>query len=148
MKFEHTITVDAPIEAVRTFFTDVPAVAALVPGIEDTTPVDGGAYEGKLRIRVGPLAFTIAGRATVEQDADGTWRMRGEGKDGRIGAGVSASLEAQLREVTPETTEVQAVADLQFSGRLGELGQPLIKRKADAMLEEFTENLQAHFRSA
>ena len=41
---------------------------------------------------------------------------------------------------------MQATADLQFSGRLGELGQPLIRRKADAMLEEFTENLQAHFR--
>ncbi len=148
MKFEHTITVEAPIDAVRTFFEDVPAVAACVPGVEDTTAVEPDTYEGRLRIRVGPLAFTIAGRAHVEQDADGTWRMKGEGRDGRIGAGVSAALEARLREVSPSTTEVQATADLQFSGRLGELGQPLIRRKADAMLEEFTENLQQRFRSA
>ena len=146
MKFEHTITVDAPIEAVRTFFEDVPAVAQCVPGIEGTTEVEPETYEGRLRMKVGPFSFTIAGRAKVEQDADGTWRMKGEGRDGKINAGVSAALEARLREVSASSTEVQATADLQFSGRLGELGQPLIRRKADAMLEEFTENLQAHFR--
>jgi carbon monoxide dehydrogenase subunit G len=146
VKFEHTITVDAPIEAVRTFFEDVPAVAQCVPGIEGTTEVEPETYEGRLRMKVGPFSFTIAGRAKVEQDADGTWRMKGEGRDGKINAGVSAALEARLREVSASSTEVQATADLQFSGRLGELGQPLIRRKADAMLEEFTENLQAHFR--
>ena len=146
MKFEHTITVDAPLDAVRAFFEDVPAVARCVPGVEDTTAVEPDVYEGRLRIRVGPLAFTIAGRAHIERDADGTWRMKGEGRDGRIGAGVSATLEARLRELSTSTTEVQATADLQFSGRLGELGQPLIRRKADAMLEEFTANLQQVFR--
>ena len=30
----------------------------------------------------------------------------------------------------------------QFSGRLSELGQPLIRRKADAMLQDFAKNLQ------
>ncbi len=148
MKFEHTITVDASLADVRTFFQDVPAVAECVPGVEGTTAVEPDVYDGRLRIRVGPLSFTIAGRARVEQDADGTWRMKGEGRDQRINAGVSAALEAHLREVTPGTTEVQATVDLQFSGRLGELGQPLIRRKADSILEEFTENLQAHFRSA
>lgn len=148
MKFEHTITVDAPVDAVRTFFEDVPAVAECVPGVEGTTQVEPDTYEGRLRMKVGPFSFTIAGRAKVEQDADGTWRMKGEGRDGKINAGVSAALEARLREVSATSTEVQATADLQFSGRLGELGQPLIRRKADAMLEEFTDNLQAHFRSA
>lgn len=146
MKFEHTITVDAPLAEVRTFFEDVPAVAECVPGVEGTTQVEPDTYEGRLRMKVGPFSFTIAGRAKVEQDADGTWRMKGEGRDGKINAGVSAALEARLRELTPTSTEVQATADLQFSGRLGELGQPLIRRKADAMLEEFTDNLQAHFR--
>ena len=146
MKFEHTITVDASMDAVRAFFEDVPAVAACVPGIEGTTEVEPETFEGRLRMKVGPFSFTIAGRAKVEQDADGTWRMKGEGRDGKINAGVSAALEARLRELSPTSTEVQATADLQFSGRLGELGQPLIRRKADAMLEEFTDNLQAHFR--
>ena len=52
----------------------------------------------------------------------------------------------RLKDAGAGATEVQAVADLQFSGRLGELGQPLIRRKADSMLEEFTENLRAALR--
>ncbi|MEX2446561.1 MAG: SRPBCC domain-containing protein [Dehalococcoidia bacterium] len=145
MKFEHTITIPAAIEEVRTFFDDVPAVAACVPGVEGVTQVEPDVYDGRVRLRVGPLAFTIAGRAHVERAEDGAWRMRGEGRDSRVGAGVSAALEARLREIDAGTTEVEATADLQFSGRLGELGQPLIRRKADSMLEEFTENLQQAF---
>lgn len=147
MKFERTITVNAPVAEVRTFFEDVVAVAACIPGIEGTTEVEPNVYEGRLRIRIGPLAFSIGGRARVEQDADRTWRLTGEGRDGRINAGVSAILEARLRELTPTTTEVQATADLQLSGRLGGLGQSLIRRKADSMLEEFTANLRKIFRS-
>jgi carbon monoxide dehydrogenase subunit G len=143
VKFEQTFTVPASIADVRTFFEDVPAVAQCVPGVEDVTGVDADTYEGRFRVKVGPLGFTLAGKARVEQDADGTWRLKGEGRDQRVGAGVSATLEAHLREVTADTTEIQAVADLQFSGRLGELGQPLIRKKADAMLEEFTEQLRA-----
>jgi carbon monoxide dehydrogenase subunit G len=33
-------------------------------------------------------------------------------------------------------------ADVHLSGRLGELGQPLIRRKADAMVREFAENVR------
>jgi len=34
------------------------------------------------------------------------------------------------------------IADVQFSGRLAELGQPLIKRKADSFVQEFAQNLR------
>ena len=33
-------------------------------------------------------------------------------------------------------------ADVSFSGRLGQLGQPLIKKKADDMVQEFAEGLK------
>jgi len=39
-------------------------------------------------------------------------------------------------------TEVSVTADVQFSGALAGLGQPLIKKKADAMVHEFAENLR------
>ena len=143
MRFEQTITVPASIGRVRAFLEDVPAVATCVPGVEDVTGVEPNVYEGRFRIKVGPLGFTLAGRARVEEAEDGAWRLKGEGRDSRVGAGVSAALEARLREVSADMTEVEATADLQFSGRLGELGQPLIRRKADGLLEEFVENVRA-----
>ena len=144
MKFERQITVDASKEEVRAFLEDVPAVAKCVPGVEEVTPVEPDVYDGKVRLRIGPLGMTIAGRARLEREGD-VWRLHGEGRDSRVGAGAKAVLEATLTELTPERTQVHIDADVQFSGRLAELGQPLIKRKAEAMVQEFAQNLQRVF---
>ena len=55
--------------------------------------------------------------------------------------GAIAILQAHLAELSPESTEVRVDADIQFSGRLAELGQPLIRRKADSMVRDFAKNL-------
>ena len=47
-------------------------------------------------------------------------------------------------KVTPKTakeSELEIKADTTFMGRLGELGQPIIRRKARNTLEDFTKNL-------
>jgi carbon monoxide dehydrogenase subunit G len=143
MKFEHRITVDAPKETVRAFLDDVPRAAKCLPGVEDVRAVEEDVYEGTVRVKIGPLGLNIAGRARRERsDDDDGWRLQGEGRDGRIGSGVKAALEARLQELTPQSTEVQVSADVQFSGRLAEMGQPLIKRKAAAMVQEFAQNLR------
>ena len=142
MKFEHTITVGVAHDTVAAFFEDVPAVAACVPGVDDFQETGPDAYRGSLKVRLGPLGFTVAGDAHVSRDDDGAFRMTGEGHDRRIGAGATATLQAHLAGLSPESTEVRVDADIQFSGRLAELGQPLIRRKADSMVRDFAKNLQ------
>ena len=142
MKFEHTIRVDAPKDTVDAFLGDFERAALCLPGVEAVNALGDGQYEGRIRIRVGPLGFNLGGRARPERDAAGTWLVHGEGNDRRVGAGVKATLEARLTEVDAAVTEVKVAADVQFSGKLAGLGQPLIKRKADAMVQEFAENLR------
>lgn len=142
MRFEQTITVDSPKATVAAFLEDVPAVAACVPGVQDFEETGSDTYSGSLKVRLGPVAFTVAGDARVSLTEDGAWRMSGEGRDRRIGAGATVTLEARLAELGPGTTEVHIDADIQFSGRLAELGQALIRRKADALVRDFARNLQ------
>ena len=53
-------------------------------------------YDGRVKVKIGPLGIGIAGRrATVQRDAE-AWRVKGEGRDRRIGAGVNANVEASL----------------------------------------------------
>jgi carbon monoxide dehydrogenase subunit G len=144
VKFAENIVVEASKEQVRAFLEDVPAVAQCVPGVEGLQAVEPDVYEGKVRVRIGPLGMSIAGRARLEREGD-IWRLHGEGRDGRVGAGAKAVLEATLAELAPARTEVRIDADVQFSGRLAELGQPLIKRKAEAMVQEFAQNLRKAF---
>ena len=145
MKFEHTIVVDAPVSNVIALFEDVPAVARCMPGVEEAVAVDPDVYEGRIRVRLGPLGFSLAGRANLDRGEDGMWRLQGEGRDARVGAGVQATLEARLEELAPRQTEVAITADVRFSGRLAGLGQPLIRRRADSMVREFAENLRSKF---
>jgi carbon monoxide dehydrogenase subunit G len=141
VKFDHEIVVEAGAKTVEAFLDDIPAVARCMPGIEEVVEVAPGAYEGRLRLRLGPLGFSIAGRAELERSEDGAWRLRGEGRDRRLGAGVEVQLDAQLAEEPGGRTRIAFTADVQLSGRLAELGQPLIRRKADSMVREFAENL-------
>jgi carbon monoxide dehydrogenase subunit G len=142
MKFDHVVRVSADKATVQAFLDDVPAAAKCLPGVEDVHAVETDVYDGRIRVRIGPLGLNIAGRARLHRGDDDAWRLQGEGRDGRAGAGVKAALEARLTELSPSETEVRLSADVQLSGRLAELGQPLIKRKADAMVQEFGENLR------
>jgi carbon monoxide dehydrogenase subunit G len=141
LKFEHKVTVEAPVATVRAFLDDFRKASACVPGLESVEEVEPDVYDGRVKVKIGPLGIGIQGRATVQRDSE-AWHVKGEGRDRRIGAGVNANVEARLVEVTPQQTEMQMLADVQFSGRLAELGQPLIKKKADAFVAEFTQNLQ------
>lgn len=143
MKFEHKVVVEATAEKVQTFLDDIQKAAKCVPGVEEVVPLEDGWYEGKVGIKFGPLGMKFGGKAKLDKDADGTWKLHGEGRDRRIGAGVNADVVAHLTETTPGTTEVLINADFNFSGRLAEMGQPLIRKKSDAMVAEFARNLQA-----
>jgi uncharacterized protein len=142
LKFEHTIDIPASKPKVQAFLKDFERAAKCLPGVEETKAIGNDQYEGRMRIKVGPLGFNIRGKARVEQRPDGAWVVHGEGKDARIAAGVRATLEATLKETAPEATEVLVQADVTFSGALGGMGQPVIRKKADAMVQEFAENLR------
>ncbi|MEZ4502325.1 MAG: SRPBCC domain-containing protein [Dehalococcoidia bacterium] len=145
MRFEHEIVVPAGLDEVTTFLEDVPSVAQCIPDVSDVTLVGPDTYEGSLRMRLGPVGFTLGGTAVLDRSDPEVWRLRGEGRDRRVGAGVDAALEARLASEGEASTRIDMVADLQFSGRLAELGQPLIRRKADAMVRDFAANLRRVF---
>src|SRR3972149_674130 len=130
MKFEHKIRVDAPKERVNAFLEDFARAALCLPGVEEVKELGDGRWEGRIRGRVGPLGFNIAGLARPERGPDGSWIVHGEGRDRRIAAGVKATLEAKLAAAVADATEVLVSAGITFSGPLAGLGQPLIRKKA------------------
>ena len=143
MKFTYDVTVDAPQDRVWAILSDVPLAASLMPGVESVEAQPDGTYTGAVRVRVGPIGFNLTGRVEVDQDRDaGTWRLRARADDRRVGAGVTSAVETVIAEASPGRTQMRVGADVQFSGRLGQLGQPLIKKKADDMVQAFAEGLK------
>ena len=141
MRFEHKVVIDAPRQQVQDFLNDFNKSAYCVPGLKDLKDLGNDAYEGTIRVKIGPIGLNVGGKAQIDRQTDG-WKVKGEGNDRRVGAAMHADVEAKLDEVTANQTAVEIVADVQFAGRLAELGQPLIKKKADSFVAEFAQNLR------
>jgi uncharacterized protein len=135
-----------PVERERLwdFLMDVPAVGRCVPGVERIEAVNGSAYTGGLKVQVGPIRLSLEGAITVEEADRAAWRarMRAEANDRRLGGGIRAHLNLTL-SVADAGTRVRIDTDLAVLGKIGEFGQPIIKKKADALLEEFARNLRS-----
>lgn len=143
MKFEHQIAIDAARNRVWAVLSDFPQAASLMPDVSEVRELEDGSYQGTMRVRVGPIGLNLTGTIEVEQDEpQGRWNMRVRARDRRVGGGVQASIEVTLVERDENKSELNVKTDVQFMGRLGELGQPLIKRKADSTIQKFAENLR------
>jgi carbon monoxide dehydrogenase subunit G len=68
--------------------------------------------------------------------------MRAEANDRRLGGGIRARLILTLAPADAGT-RLQIDTDLAVLGKIGEFGQPVIRKKADALLAEFASNLQS-----
>ena len=53
-----------------------------------------------------------------------------------------SKVEAVLKELGANETELLVETDVNILGKIGEFGQPIIRKKADAMLKEFVENIK------
>ena len=135
-----------PVERARLwdFLMDVPTVGRCVPGVETIEAVNASAYKGGLKVQVGPIRLALNGTMTIEEQDQNAWRarMRADANDRRVGGGVRARLSMGL---TPDDggTRLRVETDLTVLGKIGEFGQPIIKKKADALLTEFATNVRA-----
>lgn len=144
MTFTQECVIPAERERLWDVLMDVPTVGRCVPGVETIEAVNGSAYRGGLKVQVGPIRLSLEGTITVEEADRNAWRarMRAEANDRRLGGGIRARLSLTLAPVEAGT-RVQIDTDLTVLGKIGEFGQPVIRRKADTLLGEFARNLRA-----
>jgi carbon monoxide dehydrogenase subunit G len=109
----------------------------------EVTPTGEKTFQGILKVRVGPVSLTLSGNILVlEQDRENQKAMyRIEAADRRIGASVRGVMSIHLQEQPDGQTELAIDTDATFMGKLGELGQPVIRHKARTTLDEFARNL-------
>jgi carbon monoxide dehydrogenase subunit G len=137
VKFAHSIEIAAPPERVYAFLLDVPGVAGCLPGASDVRRRDGDRYGGGLAVSVGPIRIALEGEVRIESrdDATRTMTLRATGDDRRAG-GIRALI-AMHAQHSGAGTRLLLDSDVQILGRLGDLGRPIMKRKADQLIVEF-----------
>lgn len=144
MKFSQTAQIPVAREPLWDFLMDVPRVARSLPGVETVSQIDDTTYQGTLKVRVGPISLNLQGKIILEERDRENWRaaLRAEAND-RVAAGaVKGKTSMALKEIGPGQTELAVETDVSILGKIGEFGQPIIRKKADAMLKEFVENIK------
>ena len=144
MKFNQRVVIPMAREPLWEFLMDVPKVARSLPGVETVTQIDDTTYQGTLKVRVGPISLTLQGKIIVEQRDRGIWRavLSAEASDRMAAGAVKGKTTMELKEVSSQETELLIDTDVNILGKIGEFGQPIIRKKADQMLREFVENIK------
>jgi carbon monoxide dehydrogenase subunit G len=124
VKFTQTAQIPVAREPLWNFLMDVPKVAKSLPGVESVSKIDDTTYEGALTVRVGPI------------------KLNPEAKDRMAAGAVNGKTTMNLKEIGASETELMVETDVNILGKIGEFGQPIIRKKADSMLKEFVENIK------
>jgi len=144
VKFSQSAQIPVPREPLWNFLMDVPKVAKSLPGVESVSQIDDTTYEGKLKVRVGPIVLNLQGKIIMEEKDKQNWRaaLRAEAKDRMAAGAVNGKTTMVLKEIGVDQTELLVETDVNILGKIGEFGQPIIRKKADTMLKEFVENIK------
>lgn len=143
MIFEKRSVVAAPLEQLWEFMTDPRTVSGCLPGLEEFVEIDRDAYSGKVRLAIGPVALRFAGTiAVLERDREaGRVVLRALARDARVPGEVSALFTAYLASTGEDGTELYIRTEAKVLGKLGEFGQPIMRKTAEKYLTQFIGNI-------
>jgi len=143
MKVEGEITVDAPRDVVFSRLSDAPFFASCIDGVSDLTAIDETHYKATFATRVAYMRFTFKVAVEMTQlEAPDTIQVEGTpvGVVGRL----TATASTKLIEAGGTTT-IRYLIDAALTGKLGSIGEPVLRSKARDMEKQFTKNLLAAF---
>jgi carbon monoxide dehydrogenase subunit G len=145
MRISGELSVRAPRAAVFDALKDARVFASCVEGVQELTEIDPTHYSAVFETRIAYLKFRFA--VTVEMtkaEPPDTIEGKVEGKPMGLVGRLSATATTTLVENGDETI-IRYEIDSSLTGKLGSIGQPVLKAKAKDMEKEFAARLRAKF---
>jgi len=102
-----------------------------------------GTYKAEVKLQVGPIkaGFKLDVETTEERAPEySAYTTRGE--EGGRASRVSADSTLALKHIDDEHTEVTYASEISVVGRLGKFGLGIMKKKAEAMGDQFVDSLR------
>jgi carbon monoxide dehydrogenase subunit G len=143
----NTFTVNLPVEETWKVLTDLERVVPCLPGAA-LLGVDGDAYRGAVKIKVGPVTAQYHGIAHFVEKDDRAMRavIRAEGKDVGGQGTAAATVTAVLTE-QGHGTQVDLRTDLSLSGRAAQFGRGVIADVTNKLIGQFVRRLETEVAS-
>lgn len=142
MKIANEFTVSASLDRAWALLTDLEEVAPCLPGAS-LTGREGETYNGRIKVKVGPVTSEFAGTASFAEKDDAAHRavIDAQGKDLKGSGNASALITARLR-TEGDRTVVNVDTDLRISGKLAQFGSGMIEQVSTKLLAQFVDCLE------
>src|SRR5215211_893989 len=143
MKFSNDIEVAQPPRELFGFLTDVERVAPCLPGAS-IDGRDGDAYQGSMKVKVGPISGTYRGTMRfLEQDEQARRAVMSARAAEVNGQGdAEAKITTQIEQAGEDASRIRMETDLQMRGRVAQFGRGAMEKISQRMFDEFARNLE------
>jgi carbon monoxide dehydrogenase subunit G len=143
MDLEHSFIIPVPPEQAWQALLDVEQVAPCMPGAT-VDGFDGEVISGKIKIKVGPVQMTYAGKArfTEKDEATKTVVLEASGKETRGSGTASATIRSSLRDEGGQT-RVLVRTTMTVTGRPAQFGRGVMAEVGGRIIGKFASNLAA-----
>jgi carbon monoxide dehydrogenase subunit G len=145
MKITGQIAVPAPRDRVFDALRDARFFAGCVDGVRDLSEVDQTHYTAVLETKVAYMSFRFSVAVELTRiEPPGLIEARIEGTPIGLVGRLAATSTTRLAEDAGNTLIDYAIEST-LSGKLGSIGQPVLRAKAKDMEREFTGRIRAAF---
>lgn len=143
MELKNIIPIPVSPQEAWPILLDLERIAPMIPGAS-ITGVDGDEFEGKAKIKVGPITAEYVGVARfLELDEKGHRAViEARAKDARGQGNMKATITARL-EPDANGSVVIVETELDMTGKLAQFGRGVITEAATAILGIFAQRLAA-----
>lgn len=141
IKLENSFFLDLPADRAWRLLNDFAHIAPCVPGAQLLSS-DGDQFQGKVKVKLGPIVAEYTGTATIRERDDTARRLlvEGKGKDIRGQGTAGANL---VMTVTEEGlgSRVLIETDVSLTGKVAQMGKGVMSDVAARLIDQFVANL-------
>jgi uncharacterized protein len=145
MKVEGEISVPAPRALVFDRLSDAQFFTSCIDGVRDLAAIDATHYSALFATRIAYMRFTFKVNVEMSRlDAPTAIEAKVEGTPLGVVGRLTATAATELAEVDGGTA-IRYAIDATLTGKLGSMGEPVLRAKAREMEKQFGQNLLAAF---
>ena len=137
------ITVAVDRSTAFTFARNAQQVAECIPGCHDLQEISADRYAAVLKNQVGFIVLSF--KVVVEVVKVDPWNAieaTATGDAIKLAGRLVAKASLQFDDAGPSQTRIRYTADVNLTGKLGGLGQPVLKAKSAEFAKQFGTNLK------
>ena len=145
MNVSGEFTVGAPRQQVFAALRDAQSFVRFVDGVRDLTEIDPTHYAATFETKVAYLKFKFAVTVEITRiEEPSILEAKIEGTPFGVVGRLTAKSHTKLEDAGDQTKVTYSVEST-LAGKLGSLGQPVLRAKAKEMEKEFAKRLSAAF---